>query len=119
MVGYYLAYPTTTSITDTQITDEIFQPNMLKDHLPPDVTLCNLSPFRSNYQITMQNEKIPATLEYLEVLENFKQSQELIYYYFSNKLDIKSLVGYYHYIGPENAAKLSHSGEEFIVDCQI
>ena len=119
MVGCYLAYHTTTSITDTQITDEIFEPNILKDHAPPDVTLCNLNPFRSNYQITMQNENIPSIAEYLEVLENFKQSQALIYYYFSNKLDINSLLGYYHYIGPDNAAKLSHAGEEFIVDCQI
>ena len=53
------------------------------------------------------------------MLENFKQSQEIVYQHFSNKLHINSLFGYYQYIGPDNAAKLSHSGDEFIVDCQI
>ena len=67
---------------------KIIEPSVLKDHIPPDVTLCNLNPFRSNYQITIQKGNVPSFAEYLEVLENFKQSQEIVYEHFSNKLDM-------------------------------
>ena len=86
-------------------------------HVPPDTTFCNLNPFRSGYETIVKNENIPRIHEYLNLLYQFNQSHQHIYESFAKKLN--SPLGYFQYIGPENAAKLSHSAEDFIVDCQI
>ena len=85
--------------------------------MPPDTTFCNLNPFRSDYETITKNEQIPTISEYLKLLNQFNQSHQPIYERFTNKLN--SPLGYFQYIGPENAVKLSHSAEHFIVDCQV
>ena len=86
-------------------------------HVPPDTTFCNLNPFRSGYETIVKNENIPSIHEYLNLLYQFNQSHQHIYESFAKKFN--SPLGYFQYIGPENAAKLSHSAVDFIVDCQI
>ena len=107
----------TTTIKDEPNTDGMGQEGFFGHHLPHDTTLCNLNPFRSGYETIMKNENIPSIPEYLKLLYQFNQSHQRIYERFANKLS--SPLGYFQYIGPENAAKLSHSAEDFIVDCQI
>ena len=65
----------------------------------------------------MEREQIPTADDYLKRVEGFEGSYKDIFAPLSQKF--YSLVGYYQFIGPENATKLSHSAKDFVVDCNI
>ena len=109
----YFTFPSVTTITDSLVTMET---EFLRDHIPPDTTICNLNPFRSDYRGIMEKEHLPTLKDYLARVESFKEYSQ----YFYNVQDkLHSLMGYYQFIGLENAAKLSHLADDFIIDCNM
>ena len=108
-------YPTVTTITHGTITSRQTDEDFGRGHIPPDTTICNINPFRSNYKTIMETEGIPKFHDFSERIEDFMST----YGYEQMKNKLHTLSGYFQFIGLENAVKISHLAEELIVDCNI
>ena len=111
----YFKYPTVTTITHRSITARQTDEDFGRNHIPPDTTICNINPFRSNYKTIMETEGIPTFSEFSERIEEFMST----YGYQQMKNKLHTVNGYFQFIGLENAVKLSHLPDQFIVDCNI
>ena len=65
----------------------------------------------------MEREQIPTVDDYLKQVEGFEGSYKDLFAPLA--LKFYSYLSYYQFIGPDNVANLSHSAQDFIVDCNI
>ncbi len=118
VLSHYFQFPATTSVTDFLITSQESL-EFHQYHIPQDATFCNVNPFNSEYRSILQEKNIPSLEDYMERVESLKKSNSSGSIFQSYQSQINSLMGYYHFIGPQNAMSLSHTADDFIVDCNI
>ncbi len=86
-----------------------------------DVTVCNLDPISSLANVTGKN--IPSVKAFRHHVMNITACHGCPEVERKQMLDVRSLLltrqGYYQYIGYDNAVRLGHRKEAFIIDCTL
>ena len=95
----------------------------LDDIALPQITFCNLNPFHGNAYSTMYDMGINQLEEYADLVNNItdcegcvNDDKELLSML---KWDLLTSRGYFAYVGPETATKLSHKLQTLIAACYI
>ena len=87
----------------------------------PAITVCNTQPLSKRRN---QHQDIVTFLEFVDSVEaafqKFNNSNvSFPVRWEESKNEILSLIGYYQYLGAENATKVGHSFEDFVVVCDV
>ena len=90
---------------------------------PPQVTVCNLTPFNRNYKTTVEKYNIPTLSNFSQRLKDFKVCAECSPTEQLQRIELvenfKTLEGYYQYIGRVKSYQVSHKEEELLIDCKV
>ena len=118
VVKEYLDYPFTTTIAEIPLESVESRSTIIM----PDILICNLNPFASNTDESPKD--IPTVQDYLHALEKFTGCPDGSGY---NCMDIsqelneitKGSIGYFQYVGSENAGKLAQGLNDFLLECSL